>query len=93
MSWEMMTVTHPVAQKDYHCEASDWIDKTKGWDEREYEEDDLPVIRKALSEGKKILKGTRYIKITGKWDGEFETFRAREDLDDICNKYGLYPEI
>lgn len=92
MTWEVSTLTTPVARKDYHCQASDWIDNTLGWNEEEYEEADRPAIRKALAEGKKILKGTQYVKVTGKWEGEFDTFRARKDLNDICHKYELYPE-
>ena len=92
MSWDMQTVTNPIAKKDYHCQASDWIDNTLGWNEAEYDEEDRPIILKAKAENFKILKSTRYVKVTGKWEGEFDTFRAREDLDAICRKYELYPE-
>lgn len=89
--WEMQTITNPVARKDYDCGASVWIDHAS-YDDAEYDEKDLQTIRKAKAENNKILKGTRYLKITGKWEGEFDTFRAREDLDAICHKYELYPE-
>ena len=92
MSWENSTITTPVARKEYHCQASDWIDNSIGWDEQEYDEEDRPVIRQAKAENCKILKGTRYVKVSGKWDGEFHVFRARDDLDSICKKYDLYQE-
>lgn len=92
MSWEIATVTNPIARKDYHCKASDWIDDTIGWDAEEYDEEDRVILRNAIQENCKILKGTKYINVSGKWEGEFETFRARQDLDAICIKYGLYPD-
>ncbi|MCV6612402.1 MAG: hypothetical protein OIF55_16695 [Amphritea sp.] len=92
MGWEFATETKPVARKDYHCEASDWIDNTTGWDEEEFAEEDRETIRKARAEGCKVLKGTQYVKVTGKFEGEFSTFRARADLNDICQRYDLYPD-
>jgi len=92
MSWEVSTETHPVARKDYHCQASDWIDNTLGWGEEDYDEDDRAVIKKALSEGCRIISGTKYLKVSGRYDGEFTTFRAREDLHAICEKYDLYED-
>ncbi len=90
--WDFYQVSNPIARKDYECGATYWIDSTLGWDEKEYDEEDRPTIRKAIAEGKKILKGTQYVKVTGKWEGEFDTYRARKDLDDICRKYDLYDE-
>lgn len=90
--WDFCTVQYPVARKEYHCQASEWIDNTIGWDECEYDEEDRPVIRKAREEGCKILKGTEYVKVSGKWEGDFYTFHARKDLNAICHKYELYAE-
>jgi len=89
MGWEMETRTDPVARKDYHCQASDWICES-GRDESEYEVKDWATIKKAKSEDWKILKGTKYVKVSGKYDGDFATFRAREDLEDICQRYEIY---
>lgn len=87
--WEVETVTNPVARKDYHCQASDWI-VNAGLDERDYEAEDWAVIEKAKAEGFQIKKGTKYLKVSGKFDGEFQVFRAREELEAICQKYELY---
>lgn len=92
MSWDFCTITYPKARKDYHCQASDCIDYILGWDLSEYEEEDRPTIIQALNQERKILKGTTYIRVTGMWEGEWSTFRARLDLDKICKNYNLYSE-
>lgn len=87
--WELSTHTTPVARKEYDCGAWQWIDNA-GLGERDFEPDELQTIKKAERERFKILKGTKYICVRGKWEGEFSTFRARADLDKICLKYDLY---
>ena len=89
--WEIETVTTPVARKDYHCEASDWICNASYPDE-DYDPEDLETINKARNESWKILKGQKYLKVSGKFEGEFCTFRARIDLEEVCKKYDLYPD-
>ena len=91
MSWEMEKETTQIARKEYHCNASDWIDNA-GLEEGDYQPLDWARIQAAKSEGFKILKGSEYIKISGKWDGEFSVFRARPELEKICVDYGLYSE-
>jgi len=88
--WEFSAETKPTARKDYHCEASDWIINTVGLDEREFEPEDWAKIEEARKNGFKILKGEKYINVSGKWEGEFSTFRAIPELNDICIKYDLY---
>lgn len=87
--WEFCEEIKPIAKKDYCCDASDYISEM---DDCDFCSDDIEVIEKARVEGNKILKGTKYIKISGKWDGEFAVFRARPDLDEICRKNNLYRE-
>ena len=89
--WEIETVTYPKARKEYHCQASDCINQC-GLCERDFEPKDWLTIKAAEKENYKILKGTKYVKISGKWEGEFSVFRARLDLNDICNKEQLYPD-
>ena len=90
--WKVCEVTNPVASREYQCEASEWIDNTIGWDESEFEPKDVETISKARADGFKILKGTKYIKVSGIFEGEPAVFRARIDIDDICNRYELYRE-
>ena len=87
----MESTFNPVARKDYYCNASDWICNSFLCDE-DYDPEDLVTIEKAREENWKILKGTKYVKVIGKWNGEFQTFRGRPELDAICHKYDLYQE-
>jgi len=89
--WDLAETTTPVARKEYPCGAWDWICNA-GLDELDYKPEDWRVIQDAKKEGCKILKGSKYTKTSGKYDGEFSVFRARIDLDKICQDYGLYPE-
>lgn len=91
MSWDFYTLTTPKARKQYTCEAIDWI-LNDGLDAYEFDEEELAIIEKARSEKWKILKGTKYVKISGKWEGEFCVFRARKDIDEICQDHDIYSE-
>ena len=89
MTWDFSHQTTPVARKDYYCGASEWISES-GYEESDFDPEDWETLQKSKSEGNKILKGTKYIRVRGKFDGEFSTFIARIDLDEICFKYNLY---
>jgi len=89
--WDFAVDTYPVARKEYHCEASDHISMA-GYGQRDYEPDDWATIVKAREEDNKILKGTEYLHISGKWEGDFAVYRARQDLHAICIKYDFYDE-
>jgi len=91
MTWDCEKTTTPVAKKDYHCDASEFIGNASYPDE-DYEPEDLAIIEQAKKENNKIKLGTKYIKTKGLWEGEWSVFRARIDLDEICRKYGLYPD-
>lgn len=69
--WEMEKIEFPVARKNYHCEASEWIGNTLGFDEREYTPEEWAHIEQAKEKGFKILKGEKYVKVSGKWEGEY----------------------
>jgi len=92
MSWEMETVEYPKARKDYSCDAAEWIGNTVGFNEREFEPEDWEKIEAAMNKNFKILKGEKYLKVSGKYDGEFSTFRAIPALDEICKKYDIYED-
>ncbi len=92
MTWEMATLTEPKARKDYHCEASDWIDNS-GLGEEDFGIKDWAVIENARAENWQIRKGTTYVNTKGKWDGDFTVFRARTDLNAICRKHNIYQDI
>jgi len=90
MTWDCYTNTEPVARKEYRCDAADCIHRVICFED--LEGDEIPVYQKAKAEGFKILKGTKYLKTSGFWEGEPSVFRARPDLDEICLKYSLYDE-
>ena len=88
MTWEMEVVTYPSARKEYPCEAWPWIDNA-GFDARDFSEEEWGIIEKARLEKFSILKGTKYLCVRGKWEGEFYTYRARLDMQGICNEHKL----
>jgi hypothetical protein len=92
MGWEMDVETNPKARKDYQCQASDWIMNSVGLDPDYFEPEDYAKIEIAQGKDFKILKGETYVKVTGKFDGEFATFRAIPDLNEICIRYKLYDD-
>ncbi len=91
MGWDVCTSSTPIARKDYRCEASTWIIEC-GLGEVTFTFAELRTIAKAKREGWKIKKGQRYFKCAGKWYGEWSTFRARQDMHELCIKYDLYQE-
>jgi len=88
MTWDIFTDTDPVAKKDYHCDACRYWLSNMG--ENEFDGDDLLLYQAAKTDGIKIKKGTKYVKREGKWDGEWCTFRARVDMNNLCIKLDLY---
>lgn len=91
MVWELERHSEPKASKDYDCEASVFLEDT-GYGEDDFEKEEWLIIEKARSEGFKILKGTVYDKLEGKWEGDWAVFRSRQDINGICLKYGFYPD-
>lgn len=88
MAWEFSRVTRPTARKSYPCDAAQVvIDNAPFF---EYSPDEYAAIETAKANGYRILAGEKYVKCVGVWEGQFETFRARFDLDEICLKYKLY---
>jgi hypothetical protein len=87
--WDFCTTTTPIASKDYDCDAAVWLENCDTWEFTEAEQD---IIADANNQGNKILKGTRYKKTVGRFDGEFCVFRARLDLDAICLDNDVYDD-
>lgn len=90
MSWDFCEVTTQAARKDYRCEASDWV--LEQVNEGLFTFAEMRLIVKAKREKWRIKKGQKYIKCQGKYMGEFNVFRARPELDELCRKYELYQE-
>ena len=88
MTWNVATDTEPVARKSYRCDACDCFHSIAEKSDLTPEEE--AVYEKAAADGFKIPKGTKYFKTSSFWDGEPSVFRARPDMDAICQKYDLY---
>lgn len=86
--WEFATESKPIAIKEYDCQAWPWIDN-EGCYPDDFTEEEQAIIENARNEGFKILPGTQYLRIDGKWEGEFTTYRARLDIQKICDDHEL----
>ncbi len=89
--WDFAQDSKPIANKEYDCQAWPWIGNVIAWSD--LSKDEKEVIEKARSEGFKILKGTKYLRVSGKWEGEFTTYCARLDLQKICDDHEIQVEI
>jgi hypothetical protein len=80
------------AKKNYPCDAS------SAWLRSNYCVDDCETITQRLSveaaeaDKWKIFKGQQYRKVTGIHDGEFCTYKARIDMDAVCNALDMFDE-
>ena len=88
MSWEVYTETRPVARKNYNCNAIEYIEHNDN-DYFGFTEEEIRMIERVRLKG--IEKGNKYIKVEGKWDGDWVTFRADIGIDRLCHKYDIYP--
>lgn len=93
MGWDFCNQTTPQARKRYHCDASDWINNFGLEDVVcDCTDDEKAALKRAEQEGWKILPGTKYVKCSGVWEGDFSVFRARPELNAICLRLDLYDE-
>ena len=89
--WDFATDSSPVAKKEYNFQAWPWI-VNSGCYPDDFNETEIAIIDKARSEGFKVLRGTRYLRVSGKWEGEMSTYCARLDIQKICDDYELQEE-
>lgn len=91
MSNHVIRVTKPVARKSYECDACIWLQEELS--HQDFTISDLRQIVKARRDNWRILPGQQYIKQVQKFEGEVVVFRARPEIDAICHKYNLYPDV
>lgn len=89
MTWNVFTDSEPIARKDYRCDASYFLGSLS---ESDFDGDDLLIYQGAKADNFMIKKGMKYVKRKGLCDGDWQVFRAREDLNNLCIKYDLYEE-
>jgi hypothetical protein len=90
MTWDFSKTLLVTARKDYPCEACEWL--VNSIDHGELTFSELRQVALAKRDGYKIKKGQTYVRVKGKWEGEFAIFRARPAIDDICRKHSIYQE-
>ncbi len=89
MSWDFFNTTSPIARKDYPCDACEWLINTSP---DFLSEEEKALFKEAEEDNFKIRKGTAYMKLKGKWDGEFSVFRARPEINEICMRHRIYQD-
>lgn len=90
MGWDFYEESEQVARKDYRCDAAEFV--IEAINEGYFSFAEYRTIAKAKRERWQIKKGQKYLKVKGKWDGEFCQFRARPEIDALCHKHDLYYE-
>lgn len=82
-----------TARKDYHCMACENINEAwNGADILALPVDELIEYQKAKANGFMIKAGEKYLFQSGVYDGQFYTYRAIPEMNDLCHKYDLFPE-
>ena len=86
------------ARKDHCCDASHWLGDVSldiDYLTQEYGLDENEISDLKLAERNKwhIKKGDKYLYQTGIFEGEMSTFKAIHAVDDICQKYEIYPGV
>lgn len=90
--WDFCVQSEPIARKEYQCEAWEWLYNVDWYQFTELTFSERKAIARAKRNNFEIKPGEKYLKVQGKWDGEFQTFRAIPSLDAICRKYDVYEE-
>ncbi|MDH2244860.1 hypothetical protein N5J76_03120 [Pseudomonas sp. GD03855] len=80
-----------TARKAHPCDAYYWFDRSC-YGEQDVEPEDWKTIEAVRADGCQILQGMKHIYQVGVDGDGFSEFRARQDMDEICRKYDLYPE-
>jgi hypothetical protein len=63
-----------------------------GYGQVDFDPDDWQKIEAAGADGDKILPGSKYRKVVYTDGGELRTYRARLEIDAVCEKYEMFDE-
>jgi len=75
----------------YPCDACDlWLNS--GYEECDVSADDWLIIQGAKSDNWTIKRGQKYRKIVAIDNGQFSAYRARLDMDALCNRLDFYAD-
>jgi hypothetical protein len=89
MEWEFSKKSTPIARKTYECDACAWLDNMGYENFADLSFSDKKLLVK-LRKNKLIMPGEKYLKVTGKFEGEFAVFRAKLTADYLCEKMGFW---
>lgn len=94
MSWEYISSNNHRAAKPHRCDAYRLIssDLKERADASFLSFAEKREIIKAKYNGGMIIPGQEYVKIVGKWEGEFCVSKAILALQLICQRHNLYSE-
>lgn len=108
MSWDFYENKKIKARKEYDCQLCEYLSMAdiiiydrinKTWsicptakEDFELSDDDLKAIQDYINSGFKIVVGEIHNHTTGKYDGEFVSFRSNIAISNICHKLDLFEE-
>lgn len=81
-----------TARKEYKCDACRDFLNCADYDVNDLSEEDTKIVNSADVDKWKIKKGERYLKVVSVDSGEIQTYRAKLDMNGLCNRLGLYDE-
>ncbi len=87
-TWNWNEVTRPVARYDYECQLYPAIAKL-GLEQHDLSAQDWATWERVVREKGTILRGSQYLCVRGRNKGEPDVFRARLDLVNLYEAYGL----
>ena len=94
MSQRVISKSEPVARKNYGCDASVWIaEYPEVVDDCNMTFTDKRIIVKIRQNGWRIMKGEKHLQFTVvSCEGDLVSIRCNKAIDEICEKYDLYPD-
>jgi hypothetical protein len=88
---DILRDTTQAVRKHYKCNACDlfcW----SGYGQRDVSADDWLIVQGAEADGWKIKPGTQYRKVVYRDGRDLVTYRARLDMDSLCQRNDLFGE-
>lgn len=87
----VLSEKYPVAKKDYHCCACEWLNEIGITDFiRQLTFSEKKVLVYARRNNWNIKKGEKYIYQVNIWEGEFNVYKAIKSVNDLCIKYKVF---
>ena len=88
---EVLRDTIQTAKKFYPCDACHQWDRS-GYGQNDVSADEWLTVEGAMADKWKIRRGQEYRKVVYKDGGDLVTYRARLDMDALCQRHELFDE-